>query len=287
MAKIKPKKSLGQHFLRSEKALSDIMSAAGVGAGDTVLEIGPGEGVLTEKLVASGARVIAVEKDERACALLREKFSEKLKLECGDILETDLSELGLSEKEFFIVANIPYYITGAILELFLEHGPRPKKIVMLVQKEVADRIVSKPGQDGRKKESVLSISVKAFGDPKIVSRVPRGAFTPPPDVDSAVICIENIGAHRFGGENGEFGAEKDGLGNRIAEFFKIVKAGFAHKRKILIRNLEDARVFNKNELENVWEKLGLSKNVRAEELGVDDWLSMLATLPPKSLPPKS
>jgi 16S rRNA (adenine1518-N6/adenine1519-N6)-dimethyltransferase len=155
-----------------------------------------------------------------------------------------------------LVANIPYYITGAILEKFLEHGPRPTRMVLLVQKEVAERICARDG-----KESILSISVKAFGTPHIIAKVPPGAFTPPPTVDSAILSIEHISNIAFTSKNLD-----------VKRFFSIVKAGFAHKRKLLARNLED--VLSKEEIGAIWEKAGFDKNVRAEDLKVEEWLKI-------------
>lgn len=270
--KLWAKKSLGQHFLNSKHVLSQIIEAGNIKNGQKILEIGPGTGVLTEALIRAGAIVIAVEKDLRAIDLLKEKFSleikeGKLKLIYNDILEnntgTDDTSTGESIAENFIpdepysiIANIPYYITGAILEKFLENGPRPTKMVLLVQKEVAERVVARD-----QKESILSISVKAFGKASIVAKVPRGAFTPQPNVDSAILMIEDISDNYFIEKNVD-----------ISNFFEIVKAGFAHKRKYLIRNLEEK--IEKNKLEKIWSELGLNLKIRAEEVNVSLWLDI-------------
>lgn len=260
------KKSLGQHFLNSPAALAKIVEAAGLHAGERALEIGPGTGILTKALLDAGARVAAVEKDDRAYALLNEKLSAEiasgaLSLFSGDILETDLPALGLSSGGYKLVANIPYYITGMILERFLEHEPRPSSMVLLVQKEVADRIVARDG-----KESILSISVKAFGAPQVVAKVPRGAFVPPPDVDSAIIKIDSISDAQF--------REKD---LKIRRFFDIVKTGFAHKRKYLKRNLES--VAAREALDAAWAALGMDDKVRAEEISADQWFAIAERIP--------
>ncbi len=276
------KKSLGQHFLNSPSVLREIVETARIQTGETALEIGPGTGILTRALLETGARVIAVEKDQRAFALLMEKFNkeiteQRLTLVQGDILQPESFDLksllagssasqSSSSPSFALVANIPYYITGAILELFLEHGPRPSRMVLLVQKEVAERITAKPeGNDFIGKESILSISVKAFGMPKLVARVPRGAFTPAPTVDSAILSIEDISDRRF--------TEK---GLAVERFFAIVKAGFAHKRKILRRNLE--AVADKNLLEKTWLELGLNEKVRAEDVRLESWFELTSDL---------
>jgi 16S rRNA (adenine1518-N6/adenine1519-N6)-dimethyltransferase len=270
--KLFAKKSLGQHFLNSKHVLDQIINAGKIKPGENILEIGPGTGVLTAELLKTGAHVVAVEKDVRAHELLQEKFAEEirngqLKLILGDILDSNL-ESKISNLEIYsLIANIPYYITGAILEKFLEHTPRPQKMVLLVQKEVAERIVARPEHSTRKsKESILSISVKVFGTPKIIAKVPPGAFTPPPTIDSAILSIENISDKNF---NGLLGQNPE----VISRFFKIVKAGFAHKRKILRRNLED--LIDKDTINKIWEQLKLDPNVRAEDLTPENWLDII------------
>ncbi|MEK7646355.1 MAG: 16S rRNA (adenine(1518)-N(6)/adenine(1519)-N(6))-dimethyltransferase RsmA [Patescibacteria group bacterium] len=266
--KIIPKKSLGQHFLNSPGVLRKIVDASQIVQDETVLEIGPGTGVLTDELLKKSDRVIAIEKDDRAYALLGEKYateiiSGKLELLHGDILELDRATIGLKDGGYAVVANIPYYITGAILESFLEHAPRPQRMVLLVQKEVAERIVARDG-----KESILSVSVKAFGVPRIVATVPPGAFTPPPTVDSAILEISGINstdrvAHFTDSEH-------------TRRFFTIVKTAFAHKRKFTIRNLE--ALFDINTLEQAWQQTGLDPKVRSEDIPVSKWIELANAL---------
>ena len=194
---------------------------------------------------------------------MKEKFSQflrngKLSLISGDILEINAE---LEEGKYALVANIPYYITGAILEKFLEHSPRPDRIVLLVQKEVAERIVARDG-----KESILSISVKAFGTPKIIGVVPRGAFVPPPNVDSAILAIENISDQMFAQKAS---TQKNGS---VSRFFSIVKAGFAHKRKYAVRNLE--AVIETTTIKNIWKKLKLDEKIRAEDMTPGQWIEI-------------
>jgi 16S rRNA (adenine1518-N6/adenine1519-N6)-dimethyltransferase len=257
---LQAKKSLGQHFLNSRHVLDIIIECAEIEKGEQILEIGPGTGILTEALLLAGANVIAIEKDDRAIDLLNEKFrgqisSKQLQIIRGDVLENTPDDL--PKDTFKVVANIPYYITGAILEKFLEGETRPTSMVLLVQKEVAERIVARDG-----KESVLSISVKAFGEPRLIAKVPRGAFTPPPTVDSAILAIENISDGLF---------VKNGLD--IKRFFEIVKAGFAHKRKFAIRNLET--VVEKEKLEKIWEARGYDPKIRPEDMAVGDWIGII------------
>ncbi len=196
---MRAKKSLGQNFLNSKTVAREIVSSAELSATDTVLEIGPGKGFLTEGLLASGARVIAVEKDDRMIPLLSEKFAEEIKNEKftlihGDIVEImeGVSSYKLPTKNYKLVANIPYYLTGYILRAFLEAKVKPERMILMLQKEVADRIVARD-----KKESILSIAIKAYGTPRIVKRVPARYFTPAPKVDSAVLAITNISNKNF------------------------------------------------------------------------------------------
>jgi len=194
------KKSLGQHFLASAAYVRAVAQAGDIRAGETVLEIGPGRGVLTAELLSRGARVIAIEKDSRLIPELSVRFAREiaeknLRLIEGDALALEPEKLGLKDGGYKIIANIPYYITGALFEKFLGGRPQPSAIVFLVQKEVAERIAvrkKKPLGSARGKESILSLSVKAFGTPRYIKTVPRGAFAPVPNVDSAILAIENI-----------------------------------------------------------------------------------------------
>ncbi len=254
--KIKAKKSLGQNFLRSKDIINDIVLAGGVTENDVVLEIGPGEGILTQTLLETGAKVVVVEKDDRLIEPLKEKFEKEiskkqLEIVHGDILETDLKVL---ENPYKIVANIPYYITGQIIRKFLESDKQPQSMTLLVQKEVADRIIARD-----KKESLLSLSVKIFGTPKFVRIVGKGAFTPQPSVDSAVIHIENISKNRL---------------EKIAPelFFKIIHLGFAHKRKQLLANLTVE--YSKENLILIFAELNLDLKIRAEDLELTTWIEI-------------
>jgi 16S rRNA (adenine1518-N6/adenine1519-N6)-dimethyltransferase len=259
---IQAKKSLGQNFLKNEGVLQKIADAGEISTSDIVLEVGPGEGALTKKLLEKGGKVVAVEKDHRLISILQEKFAKEIsenKFEIfeGDILESDASKWGIKDGQFKIVANIPYYITGQFFRKFLSGPVKPTKMVILVQKEIADRIVARD-----EKESMLSISVKAYGEPKIVAKVSKGSFVPAPKVDSAVILIENISAKRFG--DAKIDEER---------FFEILHAGFAHKRKMLFSNLRSLNVSEKH-----FETSGLNPKTRAEDLRLEDWVKLVQNI---------
>jgi 16S rRNA (adenine1518-N6/adenine1519-N6)-dimethyltransferase len=271
--KIYAKKSLGQNFLTSKAALNKIAQAGEVSPGDLVLEIGPGKGALTEVLLESGAHIIAVEKDARMIPILTDQFADaiddgRLTVIHDDILDpvllaTLIKTHEITDGAFKLVANIPYYITGLIFRQFLEHGPRPTRLILLVQKEVAEQIVARPisakkGAQG--KESILSIAVKAFGTPRIVAKVPRGAFVPPPNVDSAILAIEHISDARF---------QEAGITSET--FFTIVRGGFHAKRKTLLNNLTEISILSKQEVETVITSLNINPRTRPEDLTVNDW----------------
>ncbi|MEK7579141.1 MAG: 16S rRNA (adenine(1518)-N(6)/adenine(1519)-N(6))-dimethyltransferase RsmA [Patescibacteria group bacterium] len=259
---MRAKKHLGQHFLKSRVIVEKIIGGGDVSSEDIVLEIGPGRGILTEELLCHAKKVVAVEKDPDMISLLSEKFADEIKkgvlvLVAEDILSFDPSAHGLSKGNYKLIANIPYYITGEILRAFLSERTQPERMVLLVQKEVAERIVANNG-----KESVLSISVKVYGNPKIVLHVPKKFFSPPPDVDSAVLSITNISKKRF-----------ENISEKI--FFEFVKKGFSQKRKQLAGNLED--LMPKEKTASFLAKRGLPKTARAEELTVDDWEKLTST----------
>lgn len=260
---VKAKKSLGQHFLRSEKALLDIVHASCIEKGDVVLEIGPGEGVLTERLIKEGALVTAVEKDDHLYLKLKDRFAKeikekKLKLVHGDIIEVAHS-LHLKKGKYKLVANIPYYLTGIIVRTFISYSLLPQRTVLLVQKEVAERAIAKGG-----KQSVLSVMLGLFGSSIIISTVKRGSFTPAPTVDSSILCM--------------WPHKKSFIKNTEHEYkcATFVKTAFAHKRKLMERNLDD--LVEKEILLEALEEIGVGKNARAEDLKIDQWMSVLEKL---------
>lgn len=279
MEKIPAKKSLGQNFLKSKMALFKMIEAGEISQEDTILEVGPGKGVLTEKLLEKAGKVIAIEKDHRLIELLQEKFSteissSKLILLNEDILDFVPEKFGLSNGDYKLIANIPYYITGQFLRKFLESDHQPERIIVMVQKEIAQRIVAKGsngGGDG--KESLLSISVKAYGQPKMIMKVDKENFSPAPKVDSAILAINNISKNFF-------------TENKVDEkkFFEVLHAGFAHKRKMLLGNLKewqkkvgDDKKININ-FEEAFSKLNISKKIRAEDLKLNQWTKIIKNI---------
>jgi len=263
---------LGQHFLTSKKIVDEIIKAAEIKPDDTVLEVGPGKGILTEELVKKvdstdstislqasspqAGQVIAIEKDPDLVAyLMKHEASPKLKIINGDILKMNVSSFKLHVSRYKIVANIPYYITSRFLKNCLTDKLQPEIMVLMLQKEVAERIVARDG-----KESILSISVKAYGHPKIIKNVPAKYFSPKPKVDSAIIKIDNISKDFFNNNRRRASIIE-------ANFFELVRKGFSSKRKMLKNNLKISG--------EILKKSGLSEKVRAEELSLENWKYLL------------
>lgn len=256
---MKAKKSLGQHFLRSEKALAQIVDAGDIRTDDVVLEIGPGQGVLTERLLSVAKKVIAIEKDRELIPVLHERFAREIAEGRLDIIEQDIlkfdpAQLGTSR--YKLIANIPYYITGAIIEQFLSTTQQPERMVLLIQKEVAERIVCRDG-----KQSVLSIAVGAYGVPKIIAKVPAGAFVPAPKVDSAILAITNISRGFF-----------DTVSEKA--FFNLVKAIFGKKRKQVGGSLAEY-LGDKEKAHTILTALTISPKARPETLQKESFKAML------------
>ncbi len=237
------------------------MIAGKVEKEDVILEIGPGEGILTRALLQTGAHVISVEKDDRLIPELQKTFSKEIAEKQFDLIHADILDIGLphlTQKSYKVVANIPYYITGQIMRMFLESDRQPTSMTLLVQKEVADRIIGK-----NEKESLLSLSVKVFGEPKYIRTVGKGAFTPQPKVDSAVIVIENISKEKLGQVK-----EKD--------FFEVIHAGFAHKRKQLLPNLSST--FTKEKTVRAFKMCEINPKARAEDVPLETWVRLCNTI---------
>lgn len=284
--KLQAKKSLGQNFLKNPTIIKKIAETGEIKAEELIIEIGGGTGELTAGLLTEirknpKAKLLVIEKDSRAIPILNQRFENDVKIGILEIIEGDFLEIDLktyiSGRTFKIIANIPYYITGAIVRKSLEISPKPAKLVFLVQKEVAQRIVEKDG-----KGSILSKSIAFYGKPKLIIPVAKGNFVPIPKVDSSVISIE-IDQNRP---------------KNIAEthFFDILHAGFAHKRKILASNIKEFikktkntdKIMHKTEtqqeksetldnsksIEKIFEEIGLDPKIRAEELATNEWVEL-------------
>ena len=286
------KKSLGQNFLMHAQTAQRIVQAAGVTEDSVVLEIGPGTGMLTRELLAKAGKVIAVEADHSLLPELSETFTKEIEEGRLTLINQDIRKFTISDHlmkfqnrpsarrgergeggvlmhdgrdteapqqsnrdgsgpSYILVANIPYYITGEIIRQFLTEQHKPSSMTLLVQKEVAVRIARET------KESLLSLSVKAFGTPKYCFTVPRGAFRPAPNVDSAVLSVENI-------RNDAFSSLAD-----EEVFFSILRAGFSQKRKRLAKNLE--QLYPTAKVENAFVELALSRDARAEDIQEGVW----------------
>lgn len=278
------KKSLGQNFLKSEKALKEMVLAGSIQDGETILEIGPGQGALTDLLLTEvkkhkHTRLVCIEKDDRLIPILQEKYTEDIKTGLLTLIHKDIIEVFregdiqniVQGTPYKVIANIPYYITGLIIRRIFSESILPNKVVLLVQKEVAHRIMSY-GDHGETtntgNESLLSISVKLYGTPHRVSVVPKGAFVPAPTVDSAILAIDSIGR--------KLPVEEESL------FFEFLHAAFSHKRKRLIKNIESFSPNNKKHsvefLESICATLGLDKNTRAEEISVEKYIQLFKRL---------
>ena len=250
-----PKKSLGQHWLKDPEILADIAEAAELTGDDVVLEIGPGLGTLTSRLLARANSVTAVEFDADLARKLPGQFPGKnLEVFNEDILQFDLNQL---PKNYKVVANVPYYITSKIVEKLMTAENKPSIAVLLVQKEVAERIAADPGN-----MSVLSVSVQIFAEAELDIEVPRQFFTPPPKVDSQVVVLRTCNSPLITSED-----QRD--------FFRIVKAGFSAKRKKLRSSLSGGLGINKSVAEELLKNAGISPDARAEDLAIEDWKRLL------------
>lgn len=250
-------KALGQHWLKDSKILQEIAKEAEITASDTVLEIGPGLGTLTEVLVSKAKKVIAVEFDKILATRLPERVTAKnLEVVSANILEFDLTSL---EPNYKVVANIPYYITGHLLRQFSETSNPPATAVLLVQKEVAERINATPGD-----MNLISVSLQLRYETSLGLVVTADKFTPPPKVDSQVVILK----HR---EHPLF-TDVD-----MVKFFQIVKAGFAGKRKKLRSSLAGGLQLSKEQADELLAKANVDGNLRAQNLSLEDWHKLYAS----------
>jgi 16S rRNA (adenine1518-N6/adenine1519-N6)-dimethyltransferase len=249
-----PNKSLGQHWLRDRDVLAHIADCAELESSDTVLEIGPGLGTLTSELLRRSEKVLAVEFDGELARKLPAQFPGKnLEVVQSDILAFDLSVM---PKDYKVVANVPYYITSKIVQLLMTAENKPSIAVLLIQKEVAERLAAKPGD-----MSILAVSAQLFADVTVGDVVPAAMFTPPPKVDSQVVILKT--------RSEPFLTDVD-----EKDFFRIVKAGFSAKRKQLRSSLSGGLAISKQDAESLLQKAGISPDLRAEALSLDQWVDL-------------
>jgi len=247
--KLIPSKKYGQSFLITPKPIEKMLEAGAINKKDFVVEVGPGFGPLTFSLADKVKKVLSFEIEKRLVEYWGEYKPKNVEIVFGDVLKT-FDNYKLPNKYKFI-ANLPYQITSKIIRNFLESDNQPEKMVLMVQREVAERICAKPGS-----MSILAVSVQYYGDPKLIYKVPSTNFWPEPKVNSAVILIDNIA--------------KRNNKNFDKMFFKVVKQGFANKRKKLINNLKSFK-----NIGVIFDSLKLDKNIRAQELSVEQWEEMV------------
>ncbi|MGQ9546877.1 MAG: 16S rRNA (adenine(1518)-N(6)/adenine(1519)-N(6))-dimethyltransferase RsmA [Dehalococcoidia bacterium] len=272
----KPRKRLGQHFLIDEAVLESILSAAELSAGDIVIEIGPGLGILTEALARREAKVIAIELDSELVGLLKKRLASfsNVKIIQGDILKVSAQQLlrdNLPALEvasgYKVIANLPYYITSPVLSHFLEVRPRPSKMVVMVQKEVGDAIAAPPG-----KMRLLSVKVQFYSKPSIVAYVPAASFYPPPKVDSVILRLDVYSRPPVEVSD-------------VASFFAMVMHGFSAPRKQIRNSLAHSLGMPPNEVASLLEKAGIEAKRRAETLSLEEWRELWKVFAPYASDP--
>jgi len=255
---LRPDKNLGQNFLTDPGILDSIVDTAEVKNEDTVLEIGAGLGHLTRHLAGTAKQVVAVELDKRLISILEQNLQSfsNIRIVQGDILQLKPSDL-IAEDNYLVVANIPYYITSSIIRILLESGAKPKRIILTIQYEVAQRVCAVSDQ-----MSVLALSVLIYGEPILVRRIPAKAFYPTPKVDSAIIRIDLYPEPILPAEKREL-------------FFKLVKAGFLHKRKTLRNSLSTGLKWPSEKTEALLTAAEINPQRRAETLSLSEWLEVI------------
>lgn len=255
-----PKKSLGQNFLHDPNALNRILESAELPPDATVLEIGPGTGTLTKVLAEAAGQVISIETDDRLRPILDNELSsyQNIRLIWEDFLKLDLSTL-VTDEDYYVVANVPYYITSKIIRKLLDAPSPPKRIVLTVQKEVADRILAKTGT-----MSLLTVSVLFFGEPSLVTRLNPAVFWPRPDIESAVIRIDVFDQPIVEVPDSE-------------TFFEVVRAGFSQKRKQLKNSLGNGLHLKNNVIIGLLAEAEIDGQRRAETLSLEEWAALSRT----------
>lgn len=260
---LKPDKRLGQNFLVDPGALQRIVEVAKVGEQDVVLEIGPGLGSLTRYLANAARKVVAVEIDAALIAPLEDILApySNVTIIQGDILELDPAQL-MDQPNYLVVANIPYYITSAVIRHLLEAQVKPQRMVLTVQREVAHRICAQPGD-----MSLLSLSVQVYGKPQVVTRIPAGSFYPAPNVDSAVVEVDLYSEPRIPVD-------------RLGTFFQLARAGFSQRRKTLRNSLSAGLHLSPKEAEELLRQADIEPRRRAQALSIGAWRRLVETYAP-------
>ena len=262
--KIKPTRGAGQNFLIDSSILDDLLEAAEIKKSDCVLEIGSGFGALTIALAQKAKQVVAVEKDPRIFEALEKivESYENVKLINDDILRLQTIHYKLLTTRYKLVANLPYSITSAVLRKFTEEAPKPSVMVVMVQKEVAERICAMPGE-----MSLLSVAIQFYAKPEIVKIISREAFWPEPEVDSAIIKLKVHKVIKF---------IKSGVDEK--KFFQIVHIGFSSRRKQLQNNLAAGLRITNEKAREILVQVGFDQKIRAQELSVEDWIRLVKAL---------
>lgn len=256
--KIHAKRSLGQNWLINPHILDRVVEAAEVSKDDVILEVGPGTGLLTEKLSLKAKKVIAIEKDHRLIADLRKKFEgSNVKIIESDVLEFNPHGFKLHDTSYKIVANLPYYITSNFLRNVFEKWPKPELLVLTVQKEVAKRIKARPPN-----MNLLALSVQYYSDPKIIAYISKNNFRPIPKVDSAIIRL----------------GTRDKTRQETEKLFQLIRAGFSEKRKLLASNLSKNLKLNKEKVFEALVQEGIDPKARAENLSLQEWQNLAEIL---------
>lgn len=265
---IRPKKSLGQHFLRDRTVPPRIADVAQIQPGDSIVEVGPGHGILTEELAGrldpnKGGRLVGVELDQRLLPQLEQRFADKQQVSFvhADVLDVSPRELA-GGRPYKLVANLPYYITSAVLRHFLESDAKPLSLTVMVQREVAERMAARPPD-----MSLLSVAVQFYGKPSIAFRVPPGAFNPPPKVESAVVRID---VYPPGQRPAQTKSEQN--------FFRVAQAGFGQKRKQLANTLASGLGLAKAHVAAQLREAGVDPARRAETLSLEEWAKVQSAL---------
>ncbi|HOZ16473.1 MAG TPA: 16S rRNA (adenine(1518)-N(6)/adenine(1519)-N(6))-dimethyltransferase RsmA [Candidatus Portnoybacteria bacterium] len=267
---IKPNKFMGQNFLIDKNILNKIIKTADIKSNDVILEIGPGPGMLTIELAKKAKKIVTIEKDKKMCVILQ-KILDVKNIKNVEIINTDILKIFNSQFSIFnkfsitnykIVANIPYYLTSPLIRKFLETDNPPSEIILMIQKEVAERICAKPP-----KMSLLSVAVQFYAKPEIIALVSKNCFYPAPKIDSAIIKIIPQANTNYDKSDRKIDTEK---------FFRLVKTGFSAKRKMLFNNLKSE--FQSSNVKSILKNIGLNPNCRAENLSIDDWIKLYTLL---------